>query len=327
MAELPQVAAAGRGGPERACTRITQTWKVHAADLDAGGRRNPDGRDDGEPSRVERTRSPCGRDREQALRQLAGPVRAHLRTGVTQRRVGESPEAVVGERRRLQGVRELGHLERVVHEAAHEVGDDGIGHGAGDRVVAREEAGVGNRRVWAVEEPQLASLERCNVGDEFRADLSQRCQRIDGSDDPGAVAFGADRAPVDQTETGGDVLPVEFGGSRHHAIHDRTGEWNLVGDPFRQRRIDRVGAVQDPRPQDVPVVLQVVERREDRWRQSGPTATGQGKRDERRRGGGALRWRLAICVDVVALLRDRQRDERCRRSCHRPERGGRPRLH
>ena len=161
----------------------------------------------------------------------SAPTCAHVwpSAGLANRR-SASPAKVAG----LQSGGKLGHLERVVHEPPHEPGDDGISHGTGDGLMTGQQAAVRSGRMWAVEEPELATLEGGHVLDQLHADVGQRSQSVHRSDDPGAVSFRADGGPVDQPQSVGDLLQVAFGRSRHHPVDHRAGEENVAGDPRSQ---------------------------------------------------------------------------------------------
>ena len=196
--------AGRRGGRRRGARRdrVFQLGQVHAAHGDAGRGGDPDG---GRRRRTPRCRAPvfCGRRRREAVAgATCRPVRSDLCARVAERRVGEPPQCLVGEFRRLQPGGERGHLECVVHEAPHEPGDDGISHGSRDGVVTGQQTAVGRGRMGAVEKPELATLERGHVLDELHADVGQRSQPVHRPDDPGAVSLRARLRPGRSTPIG-----------------------------------------------------------------------------------------------------------------------------
>ncbi len=201
--------------------------------------------------------SRCG-----SLLEPSAPTWAQVwpRVGLANRTSASSAKAA-----RVQGVGERRRLERVGHAFPHEPRDGGIGHGGGDGRMPSQEAAVGDGRVRAVEEPQLAPFERADILHELHADVGEKRQAILRTEDPRAMAFGADGGTVDQAEGVGNVHQVVLGRGRHHAVDDRIGEGDLPGDPCRQGRRHAFGRLEDAGAKHVTVVEQIVERGDDRW--------------------------------------------------------------
>ena len=280
--------------------------------------------DEGEARGSERCGLAGGDDGEQSLGQLGRPVGPDLRARMGERRVGESPQRVVGERRRPQCSGKGRHLQRVLDDVPCEAGDEGIRHRTGDRGVARQHAAVGHGRMRTVQEPELATLERGDVIHQLDAGIGQVLQPVHRTDDPRPVLLGRDGRLVPQAEPFGDLVHDSFGHRGHHAVDDGTREAHVAGDPRRQLPVDPLGFAEDALSQDGPVVEQVVERREDWYRQSGLSPSVQRQRDQRRhrrrQGTGRL---LSLGAAAVPVLRDGQRHEpdgRCGQGGHRRSR-------
>ncbi len=145
------------------------------------------------------------------------------------------------------------------------------------------------------------------------------------------------RRPGRPGPAGSRVADVLLGRRRDHPVDDGGGKRDCLADPFGELRPEPGGDLGDPRPEEAAVVGDVVERRPRpaascRRRVARARARARRPGAERR----SVRPFEVIGGDVVALLGDRQGDERrrgCaqrgqRRGCTRwrPSRGSRPRA-
>ena len=176
VAEFLQVLAAG-GGAERGRDRVLQSWEAHAARRYAGGRRDPDGGDDGEPpawgAPVLVRAATTGSRRWGNLLEPSAPTCAHLwpRAGLANRRRASSANATGSSAAGNSAASRVSSTRSRTKRAMVE-----IGHGAGDGVVAGQQAGVRRGGMRAVEEPELAPLVGGHVIDEPDADVAQWSQ-------------------------------------------------------------------------------------------------------------------------------------------------------
>ena len=189
MPEVATAGAAARSSPARGSSR---RGRRHAADLDAAIAASQMAR----RGRTHWCRAPV--PAEPPRRGAGAGAACSTRPPPPARRYGPATDWRTGSQRlvrelsRIQRGRQFGHFEGVIDKVPHEAGDGGICHRVGDGVEAGQEASVGHGGMRAVEEPELAAFEGRDVVDEVDADLGQWRELIEGSDDPGAVAFGDD---------------------------------------------------------------------------------------------------------------------------------------
>ena len=183
-----------RGAPPRSGPPVGAGRTPRTATPAVGG--DPDGGDDGEPPGVERPFLAGGDDGKQALGQLARPVGSDLRARVAERRVGEPPQCLVGEGRRLQRGREARPPRACRRRGAARTGR------WRDRSRRRRwcrDRPAGRRRPAAECGPLRSQSLRRSKGatssTSSHADVGQRGQPVHRPDDPGAVSLRARRRP------------------------------------------------------------------------------------------------------------------------------------
>ena len=206
-------------------------------------------------------RQPVAHRVEQPLRQLLRAVHRDLLGAVRQRgvaeahqqhpRVGVEVDACRRDHRRDDL---LGHLP------LDEPCELRIGRRLPDGLEAGEEAQVGERRMAAVQQPQLHRLERSDVVGELGADgLPRRSLGREAVlDHPLPERLGHDRHRVVDAEEARRLGDVGRRGRRHDPVDHRARERHVTADPVGERRVDGLRERADHALDQVPVVRKVV---------------------------------------------------------------------
>ena len=196
-----------------------------------------------------------------------------------------------------------------------------------DRAVPPDAARVREQRVGAVQQPELALLvrDRRRPPPWRRRPPSAAVRPGTAGDHPLGVRLGGHRRRVVVALRAATRRRSSVGGGRGDPVHHRGGEVDVLGDPVRQRLVDRGGQLGDHGRGHLAVLGQVVAG-QDRDRagiggsagqQSGDqlpgrVAPGRPDRRERRDVGGHRRLgrvEVAVGAAYVAGLGDRDRDD------------------
>ena len=124
---------------------------------------------------------------------------------------------------------------------------EGVGDGVGHGLVAADAAGVSQQRVCAVEQPELALLERREVVDDLGARLlpSRPSGRERPAEDPLGERLGDDGGRVCHTRGCQDTLAVLRRRLRRDPVDHGGDPRDVAGDPLGQGRVDEFSQLRD----------------------------------------------------------------------------------
>ena len=153
------------------------------------------------------------------------------------------------------------------HQVVDEAPKDRLRHAFGNHRQARHRAGIGHRRVAAVEQPELGFLEQVDVVDHGHTGALQHgaIQRIGEAplDHPFGEGFCAKHTDILHAERVAGGLSPRLAGGGNDAVDHAVGEGAVARDPRAQPAIvPPGGGVQHQRLQAPSVVAQVVAGRD-----------------------------------------------------------------
>ena len=215
-----------------------------------------------------------------------------------------------------------------------------VGGGVGHRRVSADRPGVGQQRVAAVEQPQLALLERLHVLGQGRAGVvpARPPGREPSAEHPLAERLGDHRGAVRRADGLGHRAQILGRGLGRDAVDHRRDGRDGLGHPGGERRVDELRQVADDAGRDRAVVRQVVAG-DERDRPGVRAAPGGEAREQPGRSGahqrtrvgsqrfhvgsdlGALAVEAPVAAPEVARLGDGDRDRAHLRGSDVPEPG------
>ncbi|KGC71273.1 hypothetical protein DP56_5914 [Burkholderia pseudomallei] len=206
-------------------------------------------------------RRALGQRRQPAQRHLLRAVRRDLRGAVRERRVAKTLDQRRAIRAHVVAGRHVERREQLArHHAARERVDQRIGHRVGHRAPPTQLAGIGDRRVRAVQQAQLHLLVRPHVGRDERARVlpARPCAREAVLEHPLRERLADDRRLVAHADT--RLHPVERFGRRggHDPVDHRVRKRDVAPNPPRERAVGLLRVLREQRAQRVAVRRHVV---------------------------------------------------------------------
>ena len=214
---------------------------------------------------------------EHALGQFLAAVHGDLPGAVFERRITEAVDEAVGIGLEIDAGNGQRRSLFVKHQLASGAAENVILHAVADVRMTCQIAKPGEKRVAAVEHPQLHLLPGQHVVGHLHAGCLPGRSSGDEVvfDHPLNEGFAADGAGIVDPQHGGDFRQRLGGGRRNNAIHHGAREADIIGDPVRQRRAAFFRHTEDGIFHHVAVVGNVIAGEHGKGRQAPVPAAGQ----------------------------------------------------